>query len=145
MSFTVSFDTADHRLGLVFTGAGLVLLPWLGYLAATLPPAQAAAWVTLDTLEAAALLAAGTRLLRGDRRYRVPAGAAAVLLLTDACADLTTSTGQDLLVAAVMAVAVELPLAALCAVVSLSPATRPRTRPARTAPGGRPLRRARPA
>lgn len=49
-------------------GAGLALLPWLGYLAGTLPPAEAAAWVTLDALEVVCLLAAGTRLLRADRK-----------------------------------------------------------------------------
>ena len=105
--------------GRVLTGAGLVLLPWLGYLAGTLPPAEAVAWVTLDGLEAAALLTAGSRLLRGDPRYRAPAAAAAVLLLTDACIDLATAaSGQELAVAVAMAVIAELPLAALCVVLS---------------------------
>lgn len=103
-------------------GAGLALLPWLGYLAGTLPPAEAAAWVALDALEAAALLTAGNRLLRADARYRAPAAAAAALLVADACIDLATSTpGPELAVAVAMAVAAELPLALLCAVVAARP------------------------
>lgn len=104
------------RPGRVLMGAGLVLLPWLGYLAGTLPPAEAVFWVTLDGLEAAALLVTGSRLLHGDARYRAPAAAAAVLLLADACLDLATSS--ELAVALTMAVAAELPLAALCAVLA---------------------------
>ncbi|SEE20872.1 hypothetical protein SAMN05428939_7726 [Streptomyces sp. TLI_105] len=108
--------------GRVLMGAGLALLPWLGYLAATLPPAEAAAWVTLDTFEAAALLAAGSRLLHGDNRHRVPAAVAAVLLVTDACVDLATATpGTELATAVVMAVVAEIPLAAVCAMLSARP------------------------
>ncbi|PBC82311.1 MULTISPECIES: hypothetical protein [unclassified Streptomyces] len=109
--------TAARRLqGRILTGAGLALLPWLGYLAGTLPPAEAAAWVVLDALEAAALLTAGTRLLRGDSRHRAPAAAAAVLLLADACLDLATAApGTELATALAMAVGAELPLAGLCA------------------------------
>ncbi|MFI1499643.1 hypothetical protein [Streptomyces platensis] len=108
---------AGHRWhGRILTGAGLTLLPWLGYLAGTLPPAEAAAWVTLDALEAVALLVTGTRLLRGDSRHRAPAAAAAVLLLADACLDLATAApGTELATAVAMAVGAELPLAGLCA------------------------------
>ncbi|GAA2820087.1 hypothetical protein [Streptomyces showdoensis] len=107
--------TRTRLQGRILLGAGLVLLPWLGYLAGTLPPAEAAAWVTLDALEAAALLAAGTRLLAGDPRHRAPAAAAATLLLADACADLATAApGPELATAVAMAVLAELPLAALC-------------------------------
>ncbi|KJK43644.1 hypothetical protein UK23_32395 [Lentzea aerocolonigenes] len=105
---------AGRWRGHVLTGAGLCLLPWLGYLAGTLPPAEAVGWVVLDALEAAALLTAGSRLSRGDGRHRAPAVAAAVLLLADACIDVATSAGPELAVAVVLAVAVELPLAALC-------------------------------
>ncbi|MEU9124192.1 hypothetical protein AB0C96_30770 [Streptomyces sp. NPDC048506] len=108
--------------GRVLTGAGLALLPWLGYLAGTLPPAEATAWVTLDALEAVALLTAGTRLLRADLRYRAPAAAAAVLLFADACIDLTTAApGAELATAVMMAVLAELPLAALCATLAARP------------------------
>ncbi|MEV7563835.1 hypothetical protein [Streptomyces tanashiensis] len=121
---------ALRRQGLVLVGAGLALLPWLGYLAGTLPPAEAAAWVALDALEAAALLTAGSRLLRGGGRHRAPAAAAAALLLVDACADLAASAGgPELAVAVAMAVCTELPLAVLCAVVAARPPRSARSRP----------------
>ncbi|MFF9853367.1 hypothetical protein [Streptomyces litmocidini] len=124
---------AARRQGRVLLGAGLALLPWLGYLAATLPPAEAAAWVTLDTFEAAALIAAGSRLLHGGDRHRVPAAAAAVLLVADACIDLATAApGTELTTAVIMAVVAEIPLATVCAMLSARP---PRgTRPAAPSP-----------
>lgn len=113
---TAPLSAARRRQGRILTGAGLALLPWLGYLAGTLPPAEAAAWVALDALEAAALLTAGTRLLRGDSRHRAPAAAAAVLLLADACLDLATAApGTELATALAMAAGAELPLAGLSA------------------------------
>ncbi|MGW7412798.1 hypothetical protein, partial [Streptomyces sp. NPDC054863] len=105
--------------GRLLTLAGLALLPWMGYLAATLPPAEAAGWIVLDTLEAACLLTAGLRLVRGEGSPRLPAAGAALLLAADACADLLTSApGAELAAAAAMAVCAELPLAALCAVLA---------------------------
>ncbi|MGW7017928.1 hypothetical protein ACWGGS_00845 [Streptomyces decoyicus] len=110
---TSPLSAARRRQGRILAGAGLALLPWLGYLAGTLPPAEAAAWVALDALEAAALLTAGTRLLRGDSRHRAPA---AVLLLADACLDLATAApGTELATALAMAAGAELPLAGLSA------------------------------
>ncbi|MFD6023794.1 hypothetical protein [Streptomyces griseoluteus] len=123
----------------VLMGAGLALLPWLGYLAGTLPPAEAAAWVTLDALEAAALLTAGGRLLRHDPRHRAPAAAAAVLLLGDACVDVATSLpGPEPALAVAMAVIAELPLAALCTALATSPIRRSYRRAVRVRrPSGR--------
>ncbi|MFI2619562.1 hypothetical protein [Streptomyces sp. NPDC018584] len=103
----------------VLTGAGLALLPWIGYLAATLPPAQAVAWGLLDSLEAYCLVTAGVRLARGHGGHRIPAAGAALLLLADAVADLLTSApGTPLAQALAMAVLAELPLAALCTVLT---------------------------
>lgn len=94
---------AGRCQGRVLAACGLALLPWLGYLAGTLPPAEAAAWVALDTLEAAALLTAGH-------------------LLADACLDLAAAApGPELAAAVAMAVAAELPLAALCARLAVRP------------------------
>ncbi|MFB6634694.1 hypothetical protein ACFCWY_32840 [Streptomyces sp. NPDC056362] len=110
-----------HRWqGRLLKGAGLALLPWMGYLAATLPTTEAVAWVTLDSFEALALTAAGTSLLRADGRHRFPAAAAAVLLVADACADLATAApGQETALALAMAAAVEIPLAVLCATLAV--------------------------
>ncbi|MEU9114291.1 hypothetical protein AB0D04_21520 [Streptomyces sp. NPDC048483] len=118
----VRLSPARRLQGRILTGAGLALLPWLGYLAGTLPPAEAAAWVALDALEAACLLAAGTRLLRADPHHRAPAAAAAVLLLADACIDMATAApGAELATAIAMAVGAELPLAGLCALLAARP------------------------
>ncbi|MEU3923190.1 hypothetical protein OH805_25280 [Streptomyces sp. NBC_00879] len=106
--------------GRLLTGAGLALLPWMGYLAGTLPPGQAAAWVALDTLEAVCLLTAGTRLVRGGGGHRAAAAGAALLLTADACVDLLTSApGAELAAAMAMALCAELPLAALCGVLAV--------------------------
>ncbi|MEU9923046.1 hypothetical protein AB0H51_17435 [Streptomyces griseoluteus] len=134
VSHTSTNSAVDAR---ILLGAGLALLPWLGYLAGALPPAEAAAWVTLDALEATALLATGSRLLHHDPRHRAPAAAAAVLLLADACMDVATSPpGAELAIAVAMAVVAELPLAALCTALAASP-TRPSVR--------RPVRARRPS
>ncbi|MFD7974295.1 hypothetical protein [Streptomyces sp. NPDC059071] len=127
-------------------GAGLALLPWLGYLAGTLPPVEAAGWVTLDTLEAATLLTAGTRVLRQDRACRVPAAASAALLVADACIDLATaSPGAERTAAVVMAALAELPLAALCLMLATSfrrtLRRQPLAPPAGQAEGGEPIGR----
>lgn len=105
--------------GRVLTGAGLALLPWMGYLAGTLPPTEAAAWVALDAAEAACLLIAGTRLMNGRSGHRAATAAAAVLLVADAYVDVATAgPGSELLGAIAMAVGAELPLAALCGVLA---------------------------
>ncbi|MFF3454086.1 hypothetical protein ACFYXH_07090 [Streptomyces sp. NPDC002730] len=117
IAFNSPVDTArlPRWQGRLLTGAGLALLPWMGFLAATLPPGEAAAWVTLDALEAACLLTAGSRLVRGGGGHRAAAAGAALLLVADACADLLTSApGAELAQALAMAVCAELPLAALC-------------------------------
>jgi hypothetical protein len=108
-------STGRTLTGHLLTGAGLALLPWMGYLAATLPPAQAAAWIALDSLEALCLLTAGRRLVHGHGGHRPAAAGAALLLLADATADLLTSApGTEFAQALAMAVCAELPLAVLC-------------------------------
>ncbi|MFB7630385.1 hypothetical protein ACFC0M_05465 [Streptomyces sp. NPDC056149] len=131
-------DTARRRRarrwqGRILTAAGLALLPWLGYLAGTLPPAQAAPWIALDALEAAALLTAGTRLRRADPRHTAPTTIAAILLLADVYLDLSTAApGPALATAVLMAAAVELPLTALCAWLATQPSGGAGTRDARS-------------
>ncbi|WP_329117024.1 hypothetical protein [Streptomyces sp. NBC_01465] len=120
-----ALNTRDAHVlltGRLLTGAGLALLPWMGYMAATMPPAKAAAWIALDALEASCLILAGTRLARGSGRHHTAAAAAAALLLADATTDLLTAApGAELALAVAMAVGAELPLAALCAVLARRP------------------------
>ncbi|GAA1353959.1 hypothetical protein [Streptomyces beijiangensis] len=114
---------ARQLTGHLLTGAGLALLPWMGYMAATMPPSKAAAWIALDALEATCLVLAGTRLARGGGHHTAAAGAAA-LLLVDATTDLLTAApGAELALAVAMAVAAEIPLAARCAVLARQPRT----------------------
>jgi hypothetical protein len=69
-------DPATFRrlLAVGLTGAGLFLLPWMGYLAVSLPASTQAfhwpvAWVGLDAMEAAGLLSTpGTASPRWPRR-----------------------------------------------------------------------------
>jgi phosphoribosylamine---glycine ligase len=106
-------------LGLTAVGAGL--LPWLVYLAVSLPPSPVAwhwpaAWAGLDGMEAAGLACTGVLMLRRDQRYRLTAAAAAALLIADAWFDVTTAPpGSGELTSLLMAALAELPTAALCA------------------------------
>jgi hypothetical protein len=124
---------------LIATGA--VMLPWLGYLAMSLPgTAQAAHWATawtgLDALEIAGLVGSGLLLRRPGPQARAAvsatAAATAALLLVDAWFDVTTAaTSQDLTSAIVLAVLAELPMATLLATLAWRH-TRPAAAPAPT-------------
>jgi hypothetical protein len=95
------------RLGRACVTAGVAMIPWLLYLAFTLPASAtdghwALAWVGLDSCEALALLAT------------------AVLLLTDAWLDVTSAApGGELLTAIAMAVFAEAPIALACIALAL--------------------------
>ncbi|GLW53117.1 hypothetical protein Kpho01_11280 [Kitasatospora phosalacinea] len=99
------------RPEVLLLGCGLILLPW-SVLLASLPGGPP--WAVLDLAESAALSAAAVQLRRGRRPFG-PAVLAGVLLVTDAGCDVATATGRsELLVALLMAVCAELPLAAVC-------------------------------
>ena len=123
--------TARARLGLGFTAAGVVMVPWAVYLARSLPasatnPHSALAWVGLDGCEAVALVATGLLLQRGDNRCALTAAATAALLLTDAWFDITSATpGTELAAAMAMAVCAEIPIALACAALALRLIRRP--------------------
>ena len=117
--------TKLQRIGLAVVVIGAVsLVPWIVYLALTLPATYRAdnwdlAWVGFDVL--LLLLLAGTAVL-GYLRHRlvsVTAFATGVLLLCDAWLDWTTSSGADHTWAIVTALAVELPLAAFLIISSV--------------------------
>jgi hypothetical protein len=113
------------RLGRASVTAGVAMIPWLLYLAFTLPASAidghwALAWVGLDSCEALALFATGRLLLRADNRCVLAATATAVLLLTDAWLDVTSAApGDELLTAIAMAVFAEAPIALACIALAL--------------------------
>ncbi|MCZ4121352.1 hypothetical protein [Streptomyces sp. H39-S7] len=112
-------------LGYVLIALGVALIPWLFVLATSLPDtAQAShwstAWVGLDALEAVGLIGTGVLLRRRDHRLGLAAAATAMLLVVDAWFDVTTAApGADFASALLMALCLELPLAALCAVLAV--------------------------
>lgn len=113
------------RVGWLLVVCGVALLPWLYVLATGLPDTATAAhwpvaWVGLDALEAAGLIATGVLAAGGDLRHPVTATATATLLVIDAWFDTTTATaGSDLATAVAMALCAELPLATLCGWLAL--------------------------
>ncbi|MBY8877728.1 hypothetical protein [Actinacidiphila acidipaludis] len=112
----------------VLVACGIALVPWLVVLATTLPatataPHWMAAWVGLDTMEAAGLVTTGVLTLRRHPLRVVAAAATAMLLVVDAWFDVATSTGGDLTVALIMAGTAELPLAAVCALLAVRSST----------------------
>ncbi|RAG82859.1 hypothetical protein DN069_25150 [Streptacidiphilus pinicola] len=102
-------------LPVALVGMGLALIPWMFLLAAQ----GEWPWVGLDVAEAAGLISTGLLLRRGDARGALTAAVTAALLLTDASFDVTTSHGAELVQAWVLALLLELPIAALCGRLAL--------------------------
>jgi hypothetical protein len=109
----------DRRLRLsLLTVCVVVLVPWIGYLAMTLPHRHQvrswdATWVGFDLL---LLLMLAVALVLGWRRSLlvVPAVCATgALLVCDAWFDVMTAHGEDRMISILAAVLVELPLAAV--------------------------------
>lgn len=109
------------RSAYILFGCGAALVPWLVILALTLPE-WTVAWVGLDAMESLGLIATGLLTLRRHPLRPVVAGATATLLVIDAWFDVTTSTGVTFVMALLMAVLAELPLAALCGYLASAPA-----------------------
>ena len=109
--------TRELRIPLV-VGSAVVLVPWIAYLAITLPPRYVAdnwdvTWVGFDVLLLVMMVA--TAVLGYLRRQMLvmTAFATGVLLVCDAWFDVVTAHGNDQTWSVVSAVVVELPLAAL--------------------------------
>lgn len=104
----------------VFAILAILLVPWILWLSLTLPPAQRAAqyrlaWVGFDGILLVSLASVAISALRDSALLERVATSAGVLLVVDAWFDLTTSNGTiQELQALVLAVAIELPLAAVC-------------------------------
>jgi hypothetical protein len=99
-------------------------IPWTVYLSLTLPDHARThnyrlAWVGFDVLLIGAMLLTAFLAWRGRPLAGQAAGCTATMLIVDAWFDVTTSGRHDVGMAVVLAVAVELPLAALCAWIAL--------------------------
>lgn len=106
-------------VGPVFVVCAVLLVPWAAYLYVVLPARVEShnhdlAWAGFDVAMVLALLATTWSLVRLSRALPIAASALATMLVVDAWFDvLTAPPGRDRLVAVVMAVVVELPLAAV--------------------------------
>jgi hypothetical protein len=105
--------------GPVFVLFSAVLLPWTVYVAGSLPSRQLSphydvAWAGFDVMLLGALGCTGYFALRRSRYLAAAATATAVLLIVDAWFDVLTSAPGRWLQSVLLAVAVELPLAAVC-------------------------------
>jgi hypothetical protein len=108
-----------RRLAWIYLVVAVGLVPWIVYLAITLPRRNLehhyrTTWVGFDTLLVVALASAAYLAFRMDPRVQFPATTAATLLLVDAWFDVTTSSDHaNFIVAVILAVFLELPAAAL--------------------------------
>jgi len=110
--------------GPLFTLFALIMVPWTIYIGESLPRRQLSphydmAWAGFDVMLLAALAATGYFALRRSRYLAMAATATATLLVVDAWFDLMTTPGGQIVQSIVLAVVVELPLAAVCAWLSL--------------------------
>ena len=108
----------------VFVLLGLCLLPWTIVLALTLPARHGTthydlAWTGFDVALAGALLGVGIGAARRAPWLQGVAAAAATLLVCDAWFDILSSTSRnEIVIALMLALFVELPVAAACLFVA---------------------------
>jgi hypothetical protein len=110
--------------GPVFAVFSLILLPWIVYLAYSLPSRQVSAdydvaWAGFDVMLLLALAGTGYFALRRSRYLATAATATATLLVVDAWFDVMTTLPGQRLEPVALAVLVELPLASVCVWLSL--------------------------
>jgi hypothetical protein len=113
-----------RRLGWIFSVAAVALLPWIVYLAISLPRRDLdthyrAAWVGFDCLLVFAIVRTAYMAFRVDLRVQIPAVATATLLIVDAWFDIATSDGRAAIFRALLlAVFFEIPAAVFSIYVS---------------------------
>jgi len=118
-------------LPVLFLAAALVLVPWLGWLATSLPCRYLSrhwgiAWAGFDAGLAVGLASTGFAALRHALWLDRAAVATATLLAADAWFDVVTSRGVPAIaLATTEALAIELPLALLCIWVARASAAPP--------------------
>jgi hypothetical protein len=109
--------------GPLFAVFSVILLPWTIYLARSLPVRQVSphydvAWAGFDVMLLVALAGTAYFALRRSRYLATAAAATATLLVVDAWFDVMTSPHSQVPESVLLAVAVELPLAVVCAWLS---------------------------
>lgn len=114
---------ACRRLVVFVLMSAVVLLPWIVYLAISLPPTASArhwpaVWVGLDAGEAIGLAATAWLALRRDRRVALVAVSTATMLVLDAWFDVCTSPPGQSYAFALIDMVVELAEAAACLAVA---------------------------
>ena len=118
-------DTRAVRwAGPLFVLFALIMVPWTVYIGESLPQRQLSphydvSWAGFDLMLLAALAATAVFALRRSRYLSLAATATAVLLVVDAWFDLMTTPSGQLAQSIVLAVLVELPLAAVCTWLAL--------------------------
>jgi hypothetical protein len=120
--------TDDARLvrwiGPVFGLFSVILLPWTVYIAVSLPARQLSpnydvAWAGFDAMLLGALGSTAYFALRRSRYLSTAASATAALLVVDSWFDTMTTPSHGRLQSILLAIVVELPLAAVCLWLSL--------------------------
>jgi hypothetical protein len=115
--------TDDARLvrwaGPSFLLFSVILLPWIGYIAASLPSRQLSpnydiAWAGFDVFLLAGLVTTAYCALRRSRYLTTAASATATLLIVDAWFDCMTTPAPERWQSFLLCAVVELPLAAVC-------------------------------
>jgi hypothetical protein len=105
--------------GPLFALFSLILLPWIIYLALTLPSRQIsahydAAWAGFDVILLGSLASTAYFAMRRSRYLSTAATATAALLVVDAWFDVVTTPSSQVWQSILLAVAIELPLAGIC-------------------------------
>jgi hypothetical protein len=115
--------TDDARMvrwaGPLFALFSVLLLPWIAWIAVSLPARQLspnydAAWAGFDVILFFGLAATAVCALRRSRYLSSAATATATLLVVDAWFDVVTSPAHERMQSVLLCVLVELPLAGLC-------------------------------
>ncbi len=106
-----------RRYGWLYTAAAVVLLPWIVYLAVSLPRRNfdlhyRAAWVGFDVILVLAIVRTAYMAFRVDPRIQLSATVTATLLFVDAWFDIMTSgSHRQILEALLLAAVIEIPAA----------------------------------
>ncbi|MFJ8433855.1 hypothetical protein ACIQ9P_21400 [Kitasatospora sp. NPDC094019] len=105
--------------GYAFALSALVVTVWAVTLGVHAEPDRRALWVGFDALEAAAMALASRLALRRDARVGLAAAGIAVFMVSDLWFDVGTASSDQLPMALLTAVTLELPFAAGCVAYAL--------------------------